>query len=360
MRKTAKKLLATGLAAVLALTGMTALPNSSSTSQAAEGYSVYFACQTNGSWVFRNNCHDSTYGLGSEAFEGGLYDTEDVKWVKNADGQWETLASNPKAAGTVPAVITDAHNITLTDEEQTITVKCEADPVVGKLDFGDTGETHGEDAINPVAFNTVYISTTIPEEEVEVTGCKLTLDGTVVNVHDGKDLYFLGMDDMGCLQVDILNAWNTELVANETYTMPTQSIVIELTVKAKAVVETPAPTDTPEEPTVEPSDEPTAAPVEAPVAVKGVTAKNTKAKTAVVSWKKVSDADGYVVYRATKKNGKYIAVKTINKAATVKFTNKKLKKGSTYYFKVKAFVQDDSEQVLSEKFSNIAKVKIKK
>lgn len=72
---------------------------------------------------------------------------------------------------------------------------------------------------------------------------------------------------------------------------------------------------------------------------------NSSKKTVTVTWKKVKGATGYVVYRATKKNGKYKAVKTIKKASTTKFKNKKLKKKKTYYYKVRA--------IKSRKESNI-------
>ena len=75
-----------------------------------------------------------------------------------------------------------------------------------------------------------------------------------------------------------------------------------------------------------------------------VPAKPTGVKTAKggskkikVSWKKVSGASGYVVYRSTKKTTGYKAVKTIKSAKTVKYTTGKLKKGTTYYFKVRAY-----------------------
>ena len=80
------------------------------------------------------------------------------------------------------------------------------------------------------------------------------------------------------------------------------------------------------------------------VSAKPVPAKPTSVKTAKggskkirVSWKKVSGASGYVVYRSTKKTTGYKAVKTIKSAKTVKYTTGKLKKGTTYYFKVRAY-----------------------
>ena len=53
--------------------------------------------------------------------------------------------------------------------------------------------------------------------------------------------------------------------------------------------------------------------------------KAKKKKTNVISWQKVSNTSGYIVYRATKKNGKYTAIKTITKASTKSYTDKKAK-----------------------------------
>ena len=95
-----------------------------------------------------------------------------------------------------------------------------------------------------------------------------------------------------------------------------------------------------------------------PAKVKKVTAK-AKKRTAVISWKKVKGASGYEVYRSTKKNGKYAAVKTINKGKKVTFTNKNLKKGKTYYYKIKAYKKVNGKKVLGQ-FSAVKSVKIKK
>lgn len=65
-----------------------------------------------------------------------------------------------------------------------------------------------------------------------------------------------------------------------------------------------------------------------------VTVKNKKSKTATITWKKTKGASGYYIYRATKKNGKYKKIKTITSAKTTSFTNTKLVKKKTYYYKV--------------------------
>ncbi len=56
-----------------------------------------------------------------------------------------------------------------------------------------------------------------------------------------------------------------------------------------------------------------------------------------LSWKKVSKAGGYVVYRANSANGKYKAIKTIKKGKTTSFTDKKRTTGKTYYYKLRPY-----------------------
>ena len=56
-----------------------------------------------------------------------------------------------------------------------------------------------------------------------------------------------------------------------------------------------------------------------------------------LSWKKVSKASGYVVYRADSANGKYKAIKTIKKGKTTSFTDKKRTTGKTYYYKLRPY-----------------------
>ena len=81
-------------------------------------------------------------------------------------------------------------------------------------------------------------------------------------------------------------------------------------------------------------------------------------KQAVLAWKKVSLASGYQVYRASSKNGKYSLVTTIKKGNTVFYTNKKLKTGKTYYYKVRAYRTVSGKKVYGA-YSSVKAVKIK-
>jgi hypothetical protein len=68
-------------------------------------------------------------------------------------------------------------------------------------------------------------------------------------------------------------------------------------------------------------------------APKQPSAKKKTSSKVTLSWGKVSSADGYKVYRATKKNGNYKLVKTVKKTTLVVSA----KKGSQYYYKVRAY-----------------------
>lgn len=93
---------------------------------------------------------------------------------------------------------------------------------------------------------------------------------------------------------------------------------------------------------------------------KAPTLKNKKSKQLTITIKKVSGAAGYQVTYSTDKKFKKKATKTklITKNTV---TINKLKKGKTYYVKVKAYKKDSTgAKVYSSKFSKTAKIKIKK
>lgn len=93
------------------------------------------------------------------------------------------------------------------------------------------------------------------------------------------------------------------------------------------------------------------------VTIKSVTSKKT---SVTLKWKKVSGAKGYVVYRSTKKSSGFKAVKTFKKGSTVKFTNKKLKKNKTYYYKIRAYKLNSKGKKVFGKYSKVKKIRTKK
>ncbi len=77
-----------------------------------------------------------------------------------------------------------------------------------------------------------------------------------------------------------------------------------------------------------------------------------------VSWKKVSGASGYVVYRSAKKSSGFRAVRTIKKGSTVRYTNTKLKKGRRYYYKVRAYMTVNGKKVYG-RYSAVKSIRAK-
>lgn len=81
-------------------------------------------------------------------------------------------------------------------------------------------------------------------------------------------------------------------------------------------------------------------------------------KKVQLTWKKVKAATGYEVYQATKKNGKYKKVKTVNKNKVVTCKTKALKANKKYFFKVRTYRKVAGTTVYG-RFSNVKKVVMK-
>ncbi len=72
-----------------------------------------------------------------------------------------------------------------------------------------------------------------------------------------------------------------------------------------------------------------------PAKITGVKASDeNKLNYMLISWKKVSGADGYQVYRSTSKNGTY---KKVASVSGTKYQDKSVSNLSTYYYKVRAY-----------------------
>ena len=84
-----------------------------------------------------------------------------------------------------------------------------------------------------------------------------------------------------------------------------------------------------------------------------VTAKRKSNGDPKLSWKKISGAKEYRIYRATSKNGTYKRIQTTSATA---FTDPPAKAGKTYYYKVKAIHKNTSA---NSAYSNVEKIKAK-
>lgn len=92
-------------------------------------------------------------------------------------------------------------------------------------------------------------------------------------------------------------------------------------------------------------------------ATPSVSLKSGKRK-ATIKWNRVSGASGYQIYRSLKRTSGFKAVKTIKKGSTKYFVNKKLKKGKTYYYKVRAYKTVSKKKIYGN-FSTVKSVKVK-
>lgn len=79
-----------------------------------------------------------------------------------------------------------------------------------------------------------------------------------------------------------------------------------------------------------------------------ISVKKSGSSSVKIKWKKQAEATGYKLYRSTSEHGKYKCIYTANSAGKTSYTQK-VKKGVTYYYKVKTFypnlVSDDSEVI---------------
>lgn len=88
--------------------------------------------------------------------------------------------------------------------------------------------------------------------------------------------------------------------------------------------------------------------------------KSSKKKTAVLTWKKVTGASGYIIEYSTSKKFTKKTTKTvkIKKGKTTKATLKKLKSGKKYYIRIKAYKNVGKKTVYGS-VSSIKSVKVK-
>lgn len=89
--------------------------------------------------------------------------------------------------------------------------------------------------------------------------------------------------------------------------------------------------------------------------IKSIASKGGKVS---LSWNKTGGATGYKILRSEKKNKDYKEIKTVD-SKTLKYTDKKVKKGKTYYYKVVPVKKIDGK-ALSGKKTAASSIKVKK
>lgn len=89
-----------------------------------------------------------------------------------------------------------------------------------------------------------------------------------------------------------------------------------------------------------------------------ITVKSPSTKTVKISWKKVSGANGYEVYRKTSSSSKYKKLKTIASGNTLSYADKNLTKNKKYYYKVRAYKTVNGQKIYSS-YSTAKQIKCK-
>ena len=84
----------------------------------------------------------------------------------------------------------------------------------------------------------------------------------------------------------------------------------------------------------------------------------TKSRKVTISWKKTKSAAGYYIYRASSAKGKYSKIKKVTSGKTLKYTDKKVKKGKTYYYKVVPYGKN-GKKIVKCNASTVKKIKVK-
>lgn len=96
-----------------------------------------------------------------------------------------------------------------------------------------------------------------------------------------------------------------------------------------------------------------------PAASKIKKLSNSSSGQTTLTWNKVSGASGYKIYRSLKKGSGYKKIATVKKGAAVKYVDKKLKKGKTYYYKIRTY-KTVSKKTGYSAYSAVKSIKIKK
>lgn len=85
-----------------------------------------------------------------------------------------------------------------------------------------------------------------------------------------------------------------------------------------------------------------------PAKTKSLKAQRKGKTTAKLTWKKVTGATGYEIYRSTSKTKGFKKIGTIKKTATVTYTDKKIKNKKVYYYKVRCYWKKGNVTVYSD------------
>ena len=84
---------------------------------------------------------------------------------------------------------------------------------------------------------------------------------------------------------------------------------------------------------------------------------NTTKKQLTINWTRPRGTEGYILYRTEKPDSGFVKIKNITKAETTKYTDKNVKSGKTYYYKVRTYRRLSDGTNLYSEYSDAAKQK---
>lgn len=79
----------------------------------------------------------------------------------------------------------------------------------------------------------------------------------------------------------------------------------------------------------------------------------------VISWKKSKGAKGYEIYRRAGTTNSYVKAAVIQSGSTIRYTNMKLKKGHTYYYRIRSYTYDKNGEKVYSGWSTVKSQKVK-
>lgn len=97
----------------------------------------------------------------------------------------------------------------------------------------------------------------------------------------------------------------------------------------------------------------------APSKVTKLSVRQLKSAKAALTWQPQEGAQGYQIYRSTKKNGTYTRIKTLKNSQSKKYSGISQKRGKTYYYKVRAYVAGEDGVRRYGTFSSVKKLVIR-
>lgn len=96
------------------------------------------------------------------------------------------------------------------------------------------------------------------------------------------------------------------------------------------------------------------------LATPSITLSNPKKGSVRITWKNTaSKSNGYEIYRATSKNGKYTKITTINDNNKKTYIDNRVISNKTYYYKIRSYKQLNSKNKIYSSFSTVKYIKIK-